>query len=300
MSRWWTTGALGAALALAAGAGAAFAPVAYGQASVRPARAQVEIFTGGSRIGVSVRDVEESDVKTSKLPAQSGAVVEDVSEDSPAATAGIRKGDVIVEFDGERVRSVRHLTRLVQDTPDGRRVQAALVRDGQRTTVTVQPSDSGHDAFGTLRDFADGVRAFRVPRPARPARPVVPTPRAAPEPPAVWRFDDLLGGRSSRLGITVEELSPQLADYFGTKDGVLVSSVIDDSAAGKAGLKAGDVITAINGRTVDDPADVRRAVQEIGENGEFTLAIVRDRKPQTVQGKVERTERRGRRWTTLM
>jgi serine protease Do len=279
-----------AALVMAGGIGAAVAPVAHGQRA-RIARApQVEIFTGGSRIGVSVRDLEEADLKAHKLSTAGGALVEEVSEDSPAARAGIREGDVIVEFDGERVRSARQLTRLVQETPAGRRVQATVTRDGSRSTVTVEPRE-GTGLTGDFRDLEDWGRSFRYSLP--------PTPRA-PEPPPVWGFDGMLGG-SGRLGITVDRLSSQLADYFGTKDGVLVTSVDDNSPAAKAGLKAGDVITSINGTTVDEPSDVRRAIGRLDDGDEFTLVIVRDKKEQTLKGKTEGGERRRiRRMTTVL
>jgi serine protease Do len=278
-----------AALIVAGSMTGTLAPVAHGQRARVVRAPQVEIFGGGGRIGISVRDVDEADVKAGKLPSQAGALVEDVSENSPASTAGILSGDVIVEFDGERVRSARQLTRLVQETPAGRRVPATILRDGQRTTVTVEPRASG--AFG-LRDFEgleDLGRSFRY---------AVPTPRSSP--PATWRFDGLLGRASGRLGITVDDLSPQLADYFGTKEGVLVTAITDNSAAARAGLKAGDVITSVNGTTVNDPAAVRRAIQDIADGAEFTLGIVRDKKPQTLTGRLEPTERRTRRWTAIL
>jgi S1-C subfamily serine protease len=91
----------------------------------------------------------------------------------------------------------------------------------------------------------------------------------------------------SQLGITVDTLSPQLAEYFGTKEGVLVTSVNDNSAANKAGLKAGDVITSLNGGSVNAPADLRRRAQRLEGGDEFTLSVVRDRKPLSLKGKVE-------------
>ena len=99
-------------------------------------------------------------------------------------------------------------------------------------------------------------------------------------------------GRSNRLGVTVGSLSTQLAEYFGTKQGVLVTSVSDGSAAAKAGVKAGDVITSLNGTRVDEPSDVRRRIQDLNEGEEFTVEVMRDRKPLTLKGKAERTERR--------
>jgi serine protease Do len=292
----WKIATTAGALLIAGGIGAAVAPVGHGQSRV--ARVQspraLEVLTGGNRIGVSIRDMEEADVKAGK-GLSSGVLVEDVSPDSPAEKAGIRKGDVIAEFDGERVRSVRQLTRLVQETPSGRDVQAALVRDGQRTNVTVTPRESNRFSFEGLEDFGEIGRDLRyrlAPRPpVPPARPSTPVPPVPPVPPA-WNFDELFGRTSGRLGITVGALSSQLAEYFGAKDGVLVTSVADDSAAAKAGLKAGDVITSFNGSAVDEPADIRRRIQDLNEGDEFTIAVLRDRKPVTLKGKVERTERR--------
>lgn len=290
----WKTAAVVAIAVAAAGVGAALVPAVHGQTRPRAVKVQsnraLEVFTGGSRIGVSIREVEESDAKSAK-GATAGVVVEDVSTDSPASKAGIRKGDVIVEFDGEKVRSVRQLTRLVQETPAGRGVPAVLLREGQRTTVTVTPTDSGRFSFESLEDLADWGRDFKyrvAPRIATPPTP--PAPPKAPTPPSVV-FDGLLN-RSTRLGISIDSLSPQLAQYFGTKDGVLVTSVTDDSPAAKAGLKAGDVITGFNGNTTGDPSELRRRLQSLADGDEFTIAAMRDRKPVTLKGKVERTERR--------
>jgi serine protease Do len=290
----WKTAAVIAIAVAAAGVGAALAPPAHGQTRPRAVKVQsnraFELFTGSSRIGVSIREVEESDAKSAK-GATAGVVVEEVSTDSPASKAGIRKGDVIVEFDGEKVRSVRQLTRLVQETPAGRSVPAVLLREGQRTPVTVTPTDSGRFSFEGLDDLADWGRDFKyriAPRIATPPAP--PTPPNPPTPPS-FVFDGLLN-RATRLGISIDSLSPQLAQYFGTKDGVLVTSVTDDSPAAKAGLKAGDVITGFNGNTVGDPSELRRRIQSLGDGDEFTIAAMRDRKPVTLKGKVERTERR--------
>ena len=300
----WKIAAWTAALILAAGIGASFAPAAHGQEKVARMQAKivrvqapraVEILTGGSRIGVSIRDLEEADAKTVK-GAATGVLVEDVGTDTPAEKAGIRKGDVIVEFDGERVRSARQLTRLVQETPAGRSVQAALIRDGQRTAVTLTPTARTRGGFDNLSEIEDWARDFRyrvLPgAPVPPARPVPPTP---PAPPRARRFDvpfDGLFRTGNRLGIEVAALSSQLAEYFGAKEGALVTSVAADSAAAKAGIKAGDVITSIDGKTIADPADVRRAVLALDEGDEFTVAVMRDRKTVTLKGKAEWQERR--------
>jgi serine protease Do len=86
-----------------------------------------------------------------------------------------------------------------------------------------------------------------------------------------------------RLGVQVQELSDQLAAYFGVKSGVVVASVDDGSAAEKAGVKAGDVITAVNGQAISDAGELRREVAKADEGKGADLSVVRDKKPLTLK-----------------
>jgi C-terminal processing protease CtpA/Prc len=290
--------ALAAAIVVGVGIGAAVAPAAHGQSQDTWSEPVVQVFGGGSYIGVSVRDADAEDVKTAKLQAPGGVVIDSVREGSPAEKAGLKAGDVIVEFDGERVRSTRQFTRLVQETPAERQVQTVVMRAGQRTTVSVQPSRP-EARWESLFD-SDHSFAYRLtPRPAPPAPPATPRAPRPPRPPDVVEafphLERFFYSSSGRLGIQVQGLSDQLATYFGTQEGVLVTSVTDNSAAAKAGLIAGDVIVAFNGTAVTTSGDLSRQVHEMGENQEFTLDIVRDKKKQTLKGKIE--PRPQRRWT---
>ncbi len=290
----WKIAALAAVLVFAAGVGAAVLPPAHAQAAARAPRALQILGGRGSQIGVTIRDVEEGDAKAGKLAAPSGVIIEEVTEESPAAKAGLKKGDIVVEFDGERVRGVRQFTRLVQETPPGRKTQAAVMRDGQRVNVTVEPRES--DGFNIFADRnlgvlgnLDGDFRFDIPRPATPVPPSAPKP---PAPPAFPDVDTFIWRSGNGLGITVSELSDQLAQYFGTKDGVLVSSVADNSAASKAGIKAGDVITSFNGSDVTGASDLRRRIQRLEDGEDFTVGVVRDKKTLTLKGKAETTRPR--------
>jgi serine protease Do len=255
---------------------------------------------GGSRIGASVRDVDADDVKERKLASESGAVLSDVDDDTPASRAGLKAGDVVVEYDGERVRSARQLTRLVQETPSGRKVGVVVSRDGSRMTFTVEPEAGSFPS----------VYAFTTPPvpPAPPAPPRAPrAPRApmppsfdrdfefAPEPPdlrdlEVFRDGFAYSFGGGRLGVSLQTLSDQLATNLGAEDGVLVTEVNDDSAASKAGLRAGDVITKVDGREIDNTGDVMRALGRA--TGEIEIEIVRDKKKQTVKATLEDRARR--------
>ena len=295
----WKTAALSAGLVAAAGLGAALAPAAYGQSRTpRAVTPHADVFTvgGGSRIGIAISELDAADTKAK---ASAGVLVDDVDEDSPASKAGLRKGDIVVEFDGERVRSVRQFTRLVNETPSGRTVQASVMRDGQRVTLSVTPREgSGFSFLSGDRWDSDGfqtLRRFNTPPPL-PARPVLPTTPSTPRPPVLENFFWRSG---NRLGVTTEELSSQLAEYFGTKDGLLVSSVETDSAASKAGVKAGDVITSVNGSSVENASELRRRISNLDPGEEFSLGVIRDKRSMTLKGKIESPVERRRSRTIL-
>ncbi len=290
--RFIKTGVVALGLLGAAAAGAALAPTAYGQSRARAQAVEpldVRIFTtGGGRIGVTVSDLETASGTTTN-----GVRIESVEDNSPAARAGLQQGDVVVEFDGERVRSVRQFSRLVSETPPGRQVTAALTRDGRRMTVNVTPEDASPAARLFSDDAWRAVDEARLMAKIAP-RPVPPRPPSAPRPPA-FNVEPFVLLRGNQLGVTVNSLSDQLKDYFGVTDGVLVTSVTDDSVAAKAGVKAGDVIVSLNGSRIDDPSDLRRMVADVDPGAEFTLDVMRDKKPVTLKGKAE--ERRSRRPT---
>jgi serine protease Do len=224
----------------------------------------------GSQLGVMVSDLDAKE--------GAGVKVDEVTVDSAAGKAGLKAGDVVVEFDGERVRSARQFTRLVQETPDGRTVKIAVLRDGKRQTLDATPEAR---SFSWNMDI-DGDRIRR-----EIERGMQQVPQRFE-----YRIDpDMIPGMRlmsrGRLGVTVESLSPQLADYFGVKEGgALVSAVTRDSAAEKAGIKAGDVITSVNGGRVRDADSLSR---EIGDatGTELSIGIVRDKKETTLKATIE-------------
>jgi serine protease Do len=223
-------------------------------------------ITGGAQLGVSIRDVSDADAKTAKLGAPAGAFVQSVQPDSPASKAGLQANDVVVSFDGERVRSAAHFARLVDETPAGRTVDAVVQRGGERVALRVAP------------EAARGVRALAFdPERARTLANDLVT-RIRPQEFAVQRPFTVAG--PARLGVSVQELTGQLGEYFGASSGVLVTSVRDDSPARSAGLRAGDVITRVGSDAVSNAADLRRRLATA--SGGTTLTIVRDKKEQTI------------------
>lgn len=252
-------------------------------------RPDVMVLDGrGAQLGVMVSDV---DTKATT----GGVKIDDVNPDSPAEKAGIKAGDLIIEFDGEKVRSARQFTRLVQETPEGRAVAIALLRDGKRQTVNATPETSrmtwnfntevGPDIDRAMREAERGMREFRF-----DANPEFRFDSREPR-----RFEYRMPERAmpfmvqprGRLGVTVQSLTDDLQEYFGAKNGgALVSSVTKDSAASKAGIKAGDVIVSINGRRVSDSDDLLREIEDI--NGDATIVVLRDKKEMTLKASIER------------
>jgi len=230
---------------------------------------ELTILAGrGTEIGVSVRDVDNAD-KT-----RSGVVVEDVRPDSPAEKAGLKPADVIVVFDGETVRSARQFARLVQETPAGRTVAVTVVSDGTRKNVQITPSE-GHGGITIDGDrirerIGDAWRAYEQ------------------MPPFNFDFDlpFIMDGRG-RLGITVQELTPQLAAYFGAKEGVLVTSVTEGGPASRAGLKAGDVVTKVNDVSIRSREGLLHQLRDIKDDEQVSIGIVRDKKEMTVRARLE-------------
>jgi serine protease Do len=236
---------------------------------------------GGPRLGVRLEDLEAEDVTRLKLPEEKGALVTRVEEDSPAAKAGIQKDDVIVRYHGENVLGASQLARLVRETPKGRTVPIEVLRQGNTQRLSATLAD-GRDHMSFFRE-GDGPE-FELVVPEPPEAPLAPVP---PIPPMAFeRFgrrallDDFgwFGPGPRKLGLEYQEIGGQLAKYFKLtgEGGVLVTSVEEDGPAGKAGLRAGDVILKLDGRSVDDGDDLRRAVQKAEPGREITVSVQRE------------------------
>jgi len=225
---------------------------------------------GRARLGVRLTDVTSEKMQELKLAGESGAVVTEVEKDSPAAKAGLAANDVILEFDGERVRSVAQLRRLVQDTPPGRTVEVKVSRAGQVRSLNVKL-----EAAPSMQK----VREFNMPEVEIPDIHM-------PE----MNFDFFNEG--PRLGISADDLTPQLAAHLGVAQGkgVLVLEVNEGSAAEKAGLKAGDCIVKVGADQVNSVSDLHRALRHNSgseEKQNITLTIVRDKREQTLSVQLE-------------
>jgi len=239
----------------------ATSPVVHGQqhGSVFDLRG---VGSTGPEIGVSVRDVTADDGVEAP---RTGAVVERVRGESPAAKAGVQAGDVILTYDGESVRSARQLARLIDETAENKAVSLTVTRSGKRMDLSVTPQ--ARSPWGA---------ALATPTPFEsPDLNLMVQPRARSLAPSI-----LMPTFAGRLGIQTQDLTTQLGEYFGASDGVLVTSVGENSVARTAGLKAGDVITEVDGQAVQDAAALRQRLA--GKTGNVALTVVRDKNERTI------------------
>jgi len=226
----------------------------------------------GGYLGVTIRDVTVDDVKELKLQKEAGVYVRDVEAGSPAEKAGLAAKDVITEYAGTPVISSRQFRRLILETPPDREVAITVVRNGQASTKTVRIAERETGRLGRSYRFRmpEGPRGsdnfrFQVPEfeGDERGRGMIITPRRA------------------RLGINGINLTDQMAEFLAVpgKEGILILEVQKDTPAEKAGLKAGDVIVSMNGKTVDSLSDLSGRLEE----GTIQLEIIRDKKKQNIQ-----------------
>jgi serine protease Do len=218
---------------------------------------------------VNLAELDDNRAKELKLKEDYGVEITRVEENSPAEKAGVKSGDVVLEYNGQRVEGMEQFGRMVRETPPGREVKLTIARNGATQTLTAVLG-SRKSRFGG--NFPPG---FEMPEFHMPDIPQI--------------FTTI---RSPMLGVEAESLGSQLAVYFSVKEGVLVRSVLDNTPAQKAGVKAGDVITKVDGMAVTTPSELSTAVRTANAKKTYAIELVRDRKPVTVTVNVEdRSER---------
>jgi serine protease Do len=235
----------------------------------------------GPQLGVRLVEVDPDAVTRLKLKEEKGALVIEVLKDSAAEKAGIKEDDVIVRFQGESILTAAQLSRLVRDVPSGRKVDIDLVRAGAplKVAATIKRGERS-DRDMEMPELADlGKRLnermgeLHWKSEAGPGRNF--NLRMDEDGPGWMQLHPLGRGR---LGVGYNEISGQLAKYFKApgETAILVESVVEGSAAEKAGVKAGDLLIKLGGTAVKDSSDLLDAVRGL-ESGKATpLTVWRD------------------------
>ena len=208
-------------------------------------------------IGVSIADQPDR-----------GVLVRTVEPNSPAERAGLKANDIVLQYNKQEVVGVQQMTRLVNETPVGRSVDVTVRRDNSEQTLKVT-TERAPFGFGPIRFQQPNLTAIRD----RIGKTVTP-------------FEVLTTVSVSQAGVRADSLTPQLREFFGVKagEGVLVASVDANSAAAKAGLQAGDVVTTVDGRSISSPSEFNREVRS--RTAAYTLKVVRNKQEREI--KIER------------
>ncbi len=218
------------------------------------------VVGGGSYIGVMMQEVDSERAKALKLHEEGGVEITVIEQDSPAEKAGLKVGDVVLKYNGQRVEGMQQFARMVHETPAWRDVKIEISRAGVAQTVIVKVAQrkTQHMEMGEAPQMPE---RFDIHIPDMPR--------------------GFMTLRSSVLGVEAESIDGQLAQYFGVKDGVLVRSVLKGSAAEKAGIRAGDVIVKIDDARVATPADISGRLRTLHGKA-ASVVVMRDHKELTV------------------
>ncbi len=225
------------------------------------------LLAGGTFLGVGTEDISKENMGRYGMREVRGVGVTQVVKDSPAEKAGLKRDDVILRFDGESVTSARKLSRLVSESSPDQSVRITISRGGaeQEISATLSKQNMKNLMGAGIRD--DVLKDIEKDWPQIKAG----------DGNFVFNF-----GANRRIGVSTQTLTRQLADYFGAKDGgLLITSVSENSPAAKAGLRAGDVITAVDGEKVNSSGDIVRAINK-KEDGEISLTILREHNSMTI------------------
>jgi len=246
---------------------------------VDPSSPQTWIFSsdsdegGESWLGVSIADVTADRLGALKLKEEKGAEVTMVDQDAPAGKAGLQEHDVILSMNGTPIESAAQLRRMIHETPPGRVITLGLSRNGQPISVKVQLANREKE----FSMYGPDSKSFEV------HVPEVHVPEIHIPEIDIPSITMVMATASVRSGLTVENITPQLGEFFGVKNsnGVLVRNVEKGSRAEKAGLRAGDVIVKVNDQSVHDTSDFMHAVRSRNANS-VKLVVMRDRKEQNL------------------
>lgn len=225
-------------------------------------------------LGILCGDVTSDRVSALGLKQATGAEIINVDRDAPAGKVGLRPHDVILKMNGQPVAGEEMLRRMLRETPAGRTVKLLISRDGQQQIVTVQLADRA------ILEQEAWSQPMVIPAPDEDDTYVL-------EGPSGHSFGSGFFGAlslgSPSVGVELDTLGSQLADYFGVRDGqgLLVKRVAENSPAARAGLKAGDVIIEANGRKMATLGAWMKMLHA-NRGKQIPLTVIRNRKEQSI------------------
>jgi serine protease Do len=200
---------------------------------------------GGAFLGITSRNVTGEEARYRNLPSRDGVVLQTVLDGTAAAAAGLQDGDIVLQFGGEKIYDDRDLTDMIRRRSPGDSVSITFLRDSEKRTVeAILGSREDYESSRRSDDGRDGWSRF-------------------------WdEVGEIFGGPSSsrgpRLGVHIQEMGDQLAEYFAVREneGVLLTHISRGSPAEEAGLRAGDVVLEVDGRKIRGSGDISRSLRD--------------------------------------
>ena len=240
-------------------------------------------------LGVLVGDVDTESAARLKLKDTHGAMVTLIDHDAPAAQAGVRVNDVVVAVNGQNVEGAEQFSRMLREIPAGRTVSLAISRDGNVQTIAVQLADRKKMEHDVWNKIGDSNQAFTPPPQGMG---ILAGSGAGGDAPTSGGFHLPFFGSSLNVGVMVEPLTAQMADYLGVENGLMVKQVARKSDADAAGLRAFDVILKVGAESISTVSDWDRALRA-NQGKTVPITILRDKKPQTITLQVDAKRHRG-------
>jgi len=194
------------------------------------------------RLGALIQDLNEDLAKSFNFASTKGVLIGDVLDDSPAKKAGLQAGDIVVEFNGKPMENANQFRMSVAGTQPGTSSELTIVRSGKRQTIKIT-TDELTDEMATTG------------------------PAGAAE------------ESSADFGLTVQTLSPELADQLGyeqNQQGVVITDVDPTSIAARTGLRPRDVVVDVNGKAIRHIRDFREAMAQADTAQGVRLQVMRD------------------------
>ncbi len=216
-------------------------------------------------LGVYTQTIDEDLQEAFDLDSNRGSIIKHVVPDSPADIAGLEQGDIIIKLGDKELSDSEDLSKIVGNMNSGEEVDIILIRNGKKRAIAATLGSGEKDNYKKDSIFEWYGK---------------PHYNSGPYSKSQNYFFDEFNAQNTYIGISLEILTDQLEEYFGVKNGngILITEVMEDSPANKAGLKAGDVITSVDGEKVTDISDVKKAVSQKEKGEEVEITLLRNKK----------------------
>ncbi len=242
---------------------------------------------GDGWLGISIQELD-SKIRA-KLDIASdiqGILITEIYDDSPAEEAGLQKHDIIVSIDGEEGKDLSDFVRLIKANDPGADVEIQIYRDGKMKTVGATLGKRENTFIWRGLEGLEGLRGLEALEGLEGLK--------ALEHIVIPQIDIGMSswGRRGRLGVYIEDVSGDLAEYFEIPggEGVLVEGIVEDSPAEAAGIKAGDIIYKVEGKAICCTEELVEAIAKMETDEETPIVLIRKGSEVVVQTVVAESE----------